>query len=265
MAPTTCRERAHGIVTVEDVGNAADALTRDGYVHLQVPWPEWTEARRDALRITSRAGALDPIGQGLPELNVVGEFTAPPPASVRRPYQPLHIDFGLPLAPRTPVDIVRFTVLHIDGSQKSSGAATRVVDLGALLSQRDWPAREVIAKRLRASADSERPVEGILGRIIESVDEGTSLPATASVLCGMEFATLAEERSYFHSHGMDLAVEHRIVLRQQEALLIDNLRTAHGRIGRRRTKELHQLFVGYRSLTHDAQRLLLDWVLAAFE
>jgi hypothetical protein len=48
-------------------------------------------------------------------------------------------------------------------------------------------------------------------------------------------------------------------------LVIDNFRTAHGRIGLRNTNELHQLFVGYASLDAEGQRLLLDGVLSVFD
>jgi hypothetical protein len=64
---------------------------------------------------------------------------------------------------------------------------------------------------------------------------------------------------------MDLAkAERRVVLGPQELLVIDNLRTAHGRLGRRREGELHQLCLGYRSLARISQRVLLDRILVAF-
>jgi hypothetical protein len=267
MALPTRRQETWGVHEPNQVARAADTLIRDGCVHLKGRRLDWAEAKRDSLQIFAKAIACDPMAQDSPGLNVIGEIIAPPPGSVQRNFQPLHIDFGLPFYPQTPVDVARFTVLHVDRSQASSGAATQIVGLSALLSQREWPARAVVANRLYSSADSEKPVEGILGRIIECVDEGTSLLSTMApgFLCGMEFCTIEEERSYFCSHGMDLSIERRIVLGQHEVLLIDNLHTAHGRIGRRRTNELHQVFVGYRSLTQVGQRVLLDRVLAGFE
>ena len=230
---------------------AARRLIRYGFVHLKSRWPGWAEAKRDSHEIIAAAVVWDPIGRDLPELSPVGEFIAPPPGAIRRDYQALHIDFGLPILAEGPVDVARFTVLHIEMDQPGSRAMTRIVGHGPLLEQRIWPPRAVIVERLRRSTDPESPVEGILGRIIEAVDEGTSLPSATvpGFLCGMEFLSHEEESSYFRSHGMDLAnVEHRVVLEPQDLLLIDNLRTAHGRLGRRRECELHQLFLGYRSL-----------------
>ena len=225
------------------------------------------EAKRDSHVIIAAAGVWDLMGRDLPELSSVGEFIAPPRGALCRDYQALHVDFGLPILAEGPVDVARFTVLHIEMNQPGSRAVTRIVRLGPLLEQRIWPAREVIVERLRRSTNSENPVEGILGRIIEAVDQGTSLPSAIvpGFLCGMEFSSHEEEISYFRSHGMDLTnVERHVVLGPQELLLIDNLRTAHGRLGRRRECELHQLFLGYRSLDRNSQRILLDRILVAF-
>jgi hypothetical protein len=209
----------------------------------------------------------DPLGHGLPELEPVGEYIVPPLGAIRRNFQALHFDFGLPILAEKPVDVVRYTALRVDASQPGPKAVTRIVSLGPLLGQRSWPIREVVAKRLHRAADPEKPVEGILGRIIEIIDEGSSLPPTGTpgFLCGMEFSSYEEEDSYFRTHGMELAdAEHRIVLRSEELLLIDNLRVAHGRLGRRRPNELHQLFVGYRSLGQLGQQALLERIFASF-
>jgi hypothetical protein len=265
--PTAHHDEILKVLGPEDVPRAVRRLTRYGFVHLKCGWPGWTEAQGVSRQIVAVADASDPMGRDLPELSPVGEFIGPPVGALRRDYQALHIDFGLPIIPEHPVDVARFTILRIDFNEPKSRAMTRIVGLGPLLGQRTWPAREVIAERLRRSTDPERPVEGILGRIVETVDEGSSLlPLTApGFLCGMEFSSHEEERSYFRSHGMDLAkAERRVVLGPQELLVIDNLRTAHGRLGRRREGELHQLCLGYRSLARISQRVLLDRILVAF-
>jgi hypothetical protein len=84
-------------------------------------------------------------------------------------------------------------------------------------------------------------------------------------LCGMEFDSLEHERTFFDESGLPLTtVEEQVFLRPGEMLVIDNLRTAHGRSGLRSTNELHQLFVGYASLRTEDQQLLLDRVLSVF-
>ena len=265
--PTAHRDEVLRLLGPEDLTRAARRLIRRGFVHLESRGPGWGEAKRDSLEIVAAAGAWDPIGRDLPELSPVGEFIAPPTGALCRDYQPLHIDFGLPILAEAPVDVARFTVLYFEMNQPGSRAVTRIVRLERLLAQRIWPAREVIVERLRRSTDSKGPVEGILGRIIEAVDQGTSLPSATvpGYLCGMEFSSHEEENAYLRSHGMDLTnVEDRVVLGPRELLVIDNLRTAHGRLGQRRESELHQLFLGYTSLARSPQRILLDRILVAF-
>jgi len=111
-------------------------------------------------------------------------------------------------------------------------------------------------------------VEGILARLVEAADGCSSLPsaADANFLCGMEFASLAEERAHFARHGLKLdAIEHRIWLKAGELLVLDNLITAHGRVGVRAPEELNQLCAGYRGLDVTSQQALLPRVLGAFD
>ena len=110
-------------------------------------------------------------------------------------------------------------------------------------------------------------VEGVFGRLIEAADGSPTLPSPGGpeVLCGMEFESLEHERTHFAERGLDLdAVEERVLLRPGELLLLDNLTTAHGRLGRRQPLELHQLCFGFPGLDVPQQSLLLRRVLRAF-
>jgi hypothetical protein len=208
----------------------------------------------------------------MPRLEVVGDFIVPPPGALRRDFQALHIDFGLPIEGREPVDVARFTALYVDARSPPTSALTRLVPLGSFLGQRSWSDRATLLSSLRRYGRRGPArgayVEGILGRLVEAADDNSPLPSTAdhNVLCGMEFASLTEERAHFARHSLDLeAVEQRVKVGPGELLVFDNLRTAHGRAGTRRPEELHQLCVGYRGLDADRQRTLLLRVLAAFD
>jgi hypothetical protein len=245
----------------------AAALVEAGVARAPGRWPDAAAAWRTAWPIAERARSLDPLGAGLPGLEVVGEFTVPPPGVVQRDFQALHIDYGLPRLAGPPVAISRFTALYIDGRLPGSGSATRIVSLHRLLSQRSWPAHAMLAERLCRDADDGTAVEGILARIIEAADQSRDLPDRTAdgFLCGMEFSTLEAERSYFARHGLDLAAaEEEIVLSSGELLLFDNLATAHGRRGRRDPGELHQLCIGFGALDLTGQATLLDKILASF-
>jgi hypothetical protein len=246
--------------------DVAVVLVERGVVRVPGRWPDSATAWRAALRVTAAARGLDLLCAGLPDLDVVGEFTAPPPGVVQREFQALHFDFGIPRL-AAPVAASRFTALFLDGQCVGSGAATRIVPLGRLLRQRHWPARAVLAERLCRDARDGAAVEGILARIIEAADQSSDLPDKNEdgFLCGMEFSTLHDEYAYFARHGLQLAaVEKEFVLSPGELLLFDNLTAAHGRRGRRNTGELHQLCIGFASLDLAGQATLLDRILASF-
>jgi hypothetical protein len=262
------REVLLGHVQPPDVSAVlAAALVERGVVLVPGRWPDRAAAWRSAHDIVGRARDLDPLSAGLPDFEVVGEFTVPPPGVVQRDFQALHFDFGLPTLSRSPVAVSRFTALYLHGRLPGSGAATRIVPLRALLSQRSWPPRKVLADRVRQDSGDGRAVEGILARIVEAADESQDLPDrdAEGFLCGMEFLTLDDERGYFARHGLrPAAVEEEIVLSSGELLLFDNLAIAHGRRGRRDTGELHQLCIGFGTLDIGGQATLLERILSAF-
>jgi hypothetical protein len=250
------------------VATAAAALIDRGVVVVPGRWPDHAAAWEIALRIATVARDLDPLLPGLPGFEVVGEFTVPPPGVVQRDFQALHVDYGVPKLAGPPVPVVRFTALYLDSALRGSAAATRVVPLRRLLSQRSWPASEVLARRLCDGARDGDLVEGILARVIEAADQIGDLPDKDAdgFLCGMEFLTLDEEQRYFARHGLRLAAaEEEIVLGSGQLLLFDNIAVGHGRRGRRHPGELHQLCIGFGSLDLSGQVALLNRFLSAFE
>jgi hypothetical protein len=246
----------------------AAALVERGIARVPGRWPDHSAAWQAVLRVTDCARDLDPLCAGLPALEVVGEFTVPPPGTRQRDFQALHLDYGVPLLAGPAVAVSRFTALYLDRQQPGSGSATRIVRLRPLLSQRPWDAPAMLAERLCGDAADGVLVEGILARIIEAADQSEDLPDPGAdgFLCGMEFSALDDERRYFARHGLDLAAaEEEIILSSGELLIFDNLVTAHGRRGRRNAGELHQLCVGFCSLDLTGQALLLDRFLTLFD
>jgi len=196
----------------------------------------------------------------------------PPATTAARDYQLLHIDFGLPVRPLGPVDVARFTALHVDGTHPPTRARTRLVPLRSLLGRRSWVEPSALHARVRrgdaAGPEGGSHVEGVLARLVEDADASHSLPPIGSpdFLCGMEFASVLEERARFHVHGLDLeAVEERVLINPGDLLLFDNLAIAHGRTGVRSPGELRQLCAGYTGLDVARQDALLRRVLAAFD
>jgi hypothetical protein len=252
----------------QSVAEIACRLMDRGFAHVDGQWQDRRHAWDCALGVFAEASLSDPLKEGMPNLEVIGEFTVPPPDAFQRPFQALHIDFGLPLGGEIPVDVARFTALLRDARENGRGATTRLIPLRRLLAHQTWAKRPLIAQRLGRIVSADRTVEGILGRLIEVAQQGSELVPfdTPGHLCGMEFDSLEHEWSFFEDRGLPLTeVEEHVFLEPGELLLIDNLRTAHGRSGLRTANELHQLFVGYSSLCAEEQRLLLDQFLVVFD
>jgi hypothetical protein len=253
--------------TSVDLRRVTAELLDVGWVYLDAALERKDLAWSLAQAIVDNATRSDASGAGMPALQIVGRFTLPPPGAECRDFQALHLDFGLPIASNAPTDVVRFTALHIEAGHAPTTAGTRIVALGALLTQRRWDLPERLVDRLRRYARAGFvEVEGILGRLIEVADGTPALPPPGGdLLCGMEFESLAEERHHFAERGLDLdAAEHVVALRPGGLLIFDNLATAHGRLGRRQPLELQQLCLGYRKLDPHHQAELLARVMAQF-
>jgi hypothetical protein len=255
-----------------DRSAATAALLHVGFVHLRVPCDSKELAWSFARAVFHETASEDAIGAGMPPLDVVGYFNVPPPDALHRDFQALHMDFGLPVVPAGPTDVARFTALYVEPGCAPTSALTRIVPLRQLLSQRAWIEPERLLERLRRygqtnTGDGGAYIEGIFARLVEAADDSPMLPRSGEegFLCGMEFESVAQERQHFAERGLDLdGVERHVLLCPGQLLLLDNLATAHGRLGIRKTLELHQLCVGFRNLEEPEQVVLCRRVLEAF-
>jgi hypothetical protein len=209
-------------------------------------------------------------------LDVVGRYVVPPAdGAPTRPFQTLHVDFGLPLAPVRPLDVAIYTALLVPVDAATEGATTRLVPLAELLGQRSWPEREELVRRLEqygrthgAWDDRDGYAEGSLARLVEAADGARPmLPSVREpgFRCGMEFDDAEGEAAFFAARGLDVAaVAVDVRLAPGDLLVFDNHAVAHGRRGRRLPGELHQRFFGLLGVGVGEQLRLRDRLLDRF-
>ncbi len=233
------------------------------------------------------AGLATPEAFGLAEelvelaagrrLELVGQFVVPPADGVpTRPFQTLHVDFGLPLAPARPADLATYTALHVPLGAATEGATTRLVPLDRLLAQRTWATREELVRRFEryghthgAWDDGEGYVEGSVARLVEAA--AGEVPVLPSVKeqpdfrCGLEFDAAEAEARHLAALGADVdAVAVDVRLEPGDLLVFDNHAVGHGRRGRRLPGELHQRFFGVRAAGVAEQLRMRDRLLDRF-
>jgi hypothetical protein len=210
-------------------------------------------------------------------LELVGQYVVPPAdGAPTRPFQTLHVDFGLPLAPARPVDVATYTALHVPLGAATEGATTRLVPLADLLGQRSWPGREELVRRLEgygrthgAWDDRDGYVEGSVARLVEAAAGGVpllpSVKEQPDFRCGLEFDDAAAEVRHLAALGLDVdAVAVDLRLAPGDLLVFDNHAVGHGRRGRRLPGELHQQFLGVRAAGVEHQLRMRDRLLDRF-
>jgi hypothetical protein len=259
------------------IEGAVSELGGAGFTRLEGPFACAAAAQELGRLIAACAWRSDPLNEGMPPLEVVGEFVIPPIGEKSTPaFQTFHIDFGFPLDPKSASDIAHYTFLHIPSDHCAAGALTRIMRLDSLFGQRPWASEGELEHRFASYGKSHGSwhgmhgyQEGILARVVDAAHGRPSLPSreqAPSVLCGHEFQSPEQERVFFQDHGLRLEdTEERVELRPGQLLILDNLAVTHGRLGRRKPGELCQMMLGYRALDPVRQRLLRARLLRAFQ
>lgn len=210
----------------------------------------------------------------------VDECWLPPPDGDPNDFLALHFDFGHALFPLAPADVHLFVALYLPRSSARASAATRVVRIEDIRSQRRWGSRECIDERLWSYAGSHGSSWDWDG---ESGNRTSCFARVLDALCpphrltnfrttpperwyevsqaGHEFGALCDEAAFYASCGVALEpIEQPVVLQPGQLLVLNNMRTVHGRDGTRRPGELYQFLLGVRGVPPDKAVLIRHWL-----
>lgn len=192
----------------------------------------------------------------------------------------MHFDLGHPLFPRHPADLCLYVALYLPADGRPSAAATRVAAIDAFRRTGGWGSVAGIERRLRRYAQSHGSSwdwEGDSGhrvscfaRIIDALcapHRLTNFRTTPrdrwyeASAAGHEFQSLEAERAYYASCGIVLGdIEEQVVLRPGQLLVINNVRSVHGRVGRRVPGEVCQFVVGARQVAPGNASVLREYL-----
>src|SRR3989338_1447997 len=189
---------------------------------------------------------------------------------IQTSFQALHFDMGQPIVSDSTQTMQLLIGLYCPHETVSVSARTRVVSLRALLSQRSWGDREDLEQKLlayvRAYGDGWHEPEPVntfrlacFARVLDAVTGTTDMADQIDKTTGQWFRDLVHndgnvgletEYAFYRKRGLHVAtVERQICVQPGQLLAIDNTRAVHGRIGRRKAREIYQYLYGVQSAT----------------
>jgi hypothetical protein len=183
-------------------------------------------------------------------------------------FQALHFDYGAPVlhVPGSSQYTCLFTAIYFPFGEREGEAETRLLNLSPFLQEACPDLLRAMSSGLanyaRLHGDGwEHPSPFRTGRLAcfaRFLDAASDAPQLGHFFnqgtwewfrAGASSATgadeLAREADWFTSWGLSLERhEQRVCLQPGELLVIDNLRTCHGRLGSRRMSEVYQMMAG---------------------
>jgi hypothetical protein len=241
-------------------------------------------ARHEIWRVVEEMRAKDRL---LSE-ELVGEFellehsTIPPSGGDAITFLALHFDRGHALFPDKPETVVAFVALYFPVERAPGSAITRVVPLVRLLAKSGWGDRGIIEERLRgyttaygSSWDWDGDSGGRVSCFARVLDGLAAVPGLtnfketpkyqwyATSRAGHEFDSYEGEAQFYQSLGIDMRdAEIGIKLSPGDVLVLNNIRTIHGRLGARQSGEVDQYLIGRRNVPASECAIIRRWLVS---
>ncbi len=193
-------------------------------------------------------------------------------------FQVLHFDMGLPFVEGVEQLLVTHVGIYLPADTSHAVTArTRLVELDGVLGGSGHGAPSI---EQRILTYARRYGDGwgnhnthrlaCFVRIVDALAEKPELADEIDKTVGQWFldgqpldaATAhAQEAAYYARHGIDFgAREHEISLEPGQLLFVDNTRVVHGRVGRRRAKEVFNFMFGVRAIDDSDIAALRNYV-----
>jgi hypothetical protein len=197
--------------------------------------------------------------------------------SVETSFQALHFDMGQPLVSEEPQNMYLLTGLHITADKKPTTAKTRVISLKGLFAGDEFGTEQEIETKILKYVNEHgdgwiHPDKvnthriSCFARIVDAVAGTSELADYFDKSMAQWFAdpkdkynsdiSIGNEKEFYIKRGVNLEpIAENIVIQPGQLLVVDNMRTAHGRVGKREEKETWQFMYG----VHNAAPQDIDW------
>lgn len=204
---------------------------------------------------------------------------------VKATFQALHYDMGQPIISDSTQTMYLIISLYCPKDVVFTKAKTRVARIKKLLSQKEWGGNKVLEKKLidyvKNYGDGWTYPDAVntmriscFARIIDAVSGLNELTGDIDKTTGQWFqyeenindeTGIKNEYEFYKKCGIDLRkAEEQIKLEPGQLLIIDNLRTVHGRIGKRKPQELYQFMYGIKNATPEDIDIFREYLLSEF-
>ena len=246
----------------------------------------YAEAVVRAHAVVREMARRQPINEGEqdPPLVVLEEGQIPPENAEPNSFLGLHFEHGHALIPDRAGRAVLFFALYYPYEVPLVAATTRLVDVCELARQRAWgPLDDVQTCLHRYAAERGSRWDwahesghrvSCFARILDGLTPPYRLTNFRTLARdewytashgGNELATEEEEFQFYRSCGVNLEpIEQRLVLRPGDLLVVNNVRTIHGRIGSRPSGALRQILFGIPNAPRNTLTQISSRVLSLF-
>lgn len=183
-------------------------------------------------------------------------------------FQILHFDMGLPLDGTDQLLVTHVGIYLPMETEHMVTARTRVMELDSVLANKGLSA-DAVERRVLSYARSHGDGWGdhntyrlaCFARMVDALADVPELRDQIDKTVGQWFmqdrqldavAAHDQENAFFSRHGIDIkAREREVALEPGQLLILDNLRVVHGRVGRRRAREVYNFMFGVEAVQRD--------------
>ncbi len=177
--------------------------------------------------------------------------------SVETSFQALHFDMGQPFFSDISQTMYTTIGLYFPKEKKFGTAKTRVLNLKNFFTNKNLSSKKIeerILKYVKNHGDGWDDVNSYriscFARIVDAITNSNDLISYRDKTMAQWFdGNIQNEYDFYKIRGFDLEkLEEQIQLEPGQLLILDNTRVAHGRIGKRKAKEIYQMMFGIKEV-----------------